>query len=204
MADRYGIAVTTLPNAVRPPAQVAEPPGRDRVLFVGNLTYEPNIDAARDLVLEVLPALRARVSGASVDIVGAYDGRLVDLADHDGVHLAGVVPDVAPWYAGADVIVVPLREGAGTRIKVLEAFSYRRPVVATPAAVAGLAVHDGRSVHLGDTPAALAAQTARLLRAPAEAQRTVDEASAVLAEHYLLDVVAPVARQLLLGADGTD
>ncbi len=201
MTERYGIAVATLPNAVRPPTHVTQPPERDRLLFVGNLTYAPNVDAARDLVVEVLPRLRAHVRGAGVDLVGVYDRRLVDLADHDGVHLAGPVRDVAPWYAGADVVVVPLREGAGTRIKVLEAFAHRRPVVATPAAVAGLAVHDGRSVHLGETPAALAAQAARLVRAPAESRRTVDAASAVLSEHYLLDVVAPLARQLLIGID---
>ena len=115
------------------------------------------------------------------------------------MRFAGAVEDLAPWYAGADVVVVPLREGAGTRIKVLEAFAHRRPVVATPAAVAGLAVVDGRSVHLGTTAGELAAHTARLLTDPDEARRTVDEAEAVLAANYLLDVVAPRARRLLLG-----
>ena len=82
---------------------------------------------------------------------------------------------------------------------MLEAFAHRRPVVATPAAVAGLDVVDGRSVHLGTTAAELAAHTVRLLGSPDEARRTVDEAEAVLSEHYLLDVVVPRARQLLLG-----
>ncbi len=111
----------------------------------------------------------------------------------------GAVADLSPWYAGADVVVVPLREGAGTRIKVLEAFAHRRPVVATPAAVAGLEVVDGRSVHLGASPEELAAHVVRLLRHPDDARRTVDEAEAVLSEHYLLDVVVPRARRLLLG-----
>jgi glycosyltransferase involved in cell wall biosynthesis len=198
MSARYGFAVDTLPNAVIRPAAVSERPGRDRLLFVGNLTYAPNVDAVRDLVTEVLPAVRARVPGVAVDVVGAYDDRLADLAGHDGVHLAGAVAELDPWYAGADVVVVPLREGAGTRIKVLEAFAHRRPVVATPAAVAGLAVVDGHSVHLGTTTAELAAHTVRLLRGPDEARRTVDDAEAVLSEHYLLDVVVPRARRLLL------
>ena len=101
--------------------------------------------------------------------------------------------DLTPWYASADVVVVPLHKGAGTRIKVLEAFAHRRPVVATPAAVAGLDVVDGRSVHLGTTAAELAAHTVRLLAAPDASRRTVDEADAVLSEHYLLDVVVPPA-----------
>jgi glycosyltransferase involved in cell wall biosynthesis len=199
MSERYGFAVDTVPNAVVRPTNYAEAPGRDRLLYVGNLTYAPNVDAVRDLVTEVLPALRARVPGATVDVVGAHDARLADLAGRDGVHLVGAVTDLDPWYAGADVVVVPLREGAGTRIKVLEAFAHHRPVVATPSAVAGLDVVDGRSVHLATTTAGLAAHTARLLRDPDEARRTVDEAEAVLTEHYLLDVVVPRARRLLLG-----
>jgi len=199
MSERYGFAVDTLPNAVRRPASVAEPPGRARLLYVGNLTYGPNIDALRDLATDVLPRVQATVPYATVDVVGAHDSRLADLAGREGVHLAGAVPDVTPWYAGADLVVVPLREGAGTRIKVLEAFAHRRPVVATPAAVAGLEVIDGRSVHLGASAAELAAHTVRLLSVPDEARRTVDEAEAVLAEHYLLDVVVPRARRLLTG-----
>jgi glycosyltransferase involved in cell wall biosynthesis len=199
MSERYGIAVDTLPNAVARPAAATDPPGRDRILYVGNLTYAPNVEAVRDLVVDVIPALRALVPDVTVDVVGAHDERLADLAGHGGVTFTGAVPDVTPWYAGADVVVVPLRRGAGTRIKVLEAFAHRRPVVATPAAVSGLEVADGRSVHLGATAAQLAEHTARLLNTPGEARRTVEEADAVLSEHYLLDVVVPRARRLLTG-----
>jgi glycosyltransferase involved in cell wall biosynthesis len=199
MRARYGFDVATLPNAVARPSIVGEPPGQGRLLYVGNLTYRPNVDAVRDLVTDVFPRVRAAVSRASVDVVGAHDARLADLAGRDGVRLAGAVAEVTPWYEGADVVVVPLREGAGTRIKVLEAFAHRRPVVATPAAVAGLDVVDGRSVHLGSTAAELAAHTVRLLGDPDEARRTAGEADAVLSEHYLLDVVVPRARRLLTG-----
>jgi hypothetical protein len=68
--------------------------------------------------------------------------------------------------------------------------------------VAGLDVVDGISVHLGDSPVALADHAVRLLRDPARSRRTVDEAEAVLAEHYLLDVVVPRARRLLTGDEG--
>jgi glycosyltransferase involved in cell wall biosynthesis len=199
MGERYGFVVDTLPNAVRRPVRVPAPSRGNRLLYVGNLTYGPNVDAVVDLVTDVLPRVRDAVPGATVDVVGAHDDRLADLAARDGVHLAGAVADLGPWYAGADVVVVPLREGAGTRIKVLEAFAHRRPVVATPAAVAGLEVVAGRSVHLGATAGELAAHTARLLGDPEEVHRTVEEAEAVLSEHYLLDVVVPRARRLLTG-----
>ena len=199
MRARYGFEVDTLPNAVQQSPSAPEPPGRHHLLYVGNLTYGPNVDAVRDLITEVLPRVREAVPDATVDVVGAHDHRLADLSARDGVHLVGAVADLTPWYAGADVVVVPLRDGAGTRIKVLEAFAHRRPVVATPAAVTGLEVVDGRSVHLGGSANELAAHTVRLLGAPDEARRTVDEAEAVLSEHYLLDVVVPRARRLLTG-----
>lgn len=200
MRARLGFDVETLPNAVRPvPGPTSAPPGRDRLLYVGNLTYRPNVDAVRALADRVLPAVRRERPRATVDVVGRYDDRLADLAERDAVHLTGAVDDLTPWYSGADVVVVPLPDGAGTRIKVLEAFAHRRPVVATPAAVAGLDVVDGRSVHLGANAPELAARAVHLLRSPDAAQRTVHAAQAVLDEHYRLDVVAPRARRLLIG-----
>jgi glycosyltransferase involved in cell wall biosynthesis len=199
MTARYGFTVDTLPNAVRRPASVREAPAEHRLLYVGNLTYAPNVEAVRELVVVVLPRVRAAGPDATVHVGGAHDDRVAELAGREGVHLAGAVPDLAPSYARADLVVVPLRDGAGTRIKVLEAFAHRRPVVATPAAVSGLEVVDGESVHLGTTPAELAAHAVRLLGDPIEARRTVDRAEAVVAEHYLLDVVVPRARRLLIG-----
>ncbi len=203
LAERHALAsVETVPNVVALPHAVVPIPGHARVLFVGNLTYGPNVDAARFLADRVLPALRRRVPHATVDLVGAHDDRLADLAARPGVRLAGHVADVAPWYAAADVVVAPLRDGAGTRIKVLEAFAHERPVVATPAAVAGLAVRDGVSVLLGDDAEALSLHAALMLTDPARARALVTEASRIVREHYVLDVVAPGLRRLVLGAAG--
>jgi hypothetical protein len=82
---------------------------------------------------------------------------------------------------------------------VLEAFAHRRPVVATPAAVAGLDVVDGRSVLLGADAAALASLVAGVLHDPARAGQIVGEADAVLDDKYRLDVVVSRARRLLIG-----
>jgi glycosyltransferase involved in cell wall biosynthesis len=150
----------------------------------------------------VLPALRLEVRGATVDVVGPYDERLADLTNCAGVRLTGRVPEVGPYYATADVVVVPLRQGAGTRIKVLEAFAHERPVVATPAAVAGIAVRDGATVLLGDDPPTLARHAAALLGDPARAREMVDAASTLVRDHYVLDVVAPEARRLIFGGGG--
>jgi glycosyltransferase involved in cell wall biosynthesis len=77
------------------------------------------------------------------------------------------VADLAPVYADADAVVVPLRAGGGTRIKILEAFVHRRPVVSTSLGAEGLEVEHHRHLLLADTPEDFAAQCARLAGDPA-------------------------------------
>jgi glycosyltransferase involved in cell wall biosynthesis len=169
------------------------------VLYVGNLTYGPNVEAARTLVLDVLPALREFRPDAFVDLVGPHDDRLADLALVNGVRVAGAVPDVAPWYAAADVVVVPMQSGSGTRIKVLEAFAHRRPVVATPLAVAGLNVRDGVDLLVASTIDAIAIATADVIARPERSVQLTSAAFHSFSAHYAPDVIAPVIRRLVLG-----
>jgi glycosyltransferase involved in cell wall biosynthesis len=188
IAARFGLAsVRALPNAIRPPARTTPPPGKRRLLFVGNLTYAPNLEAAHLLAHEILPLVRETHTDATVDLVGPHDG---SIAASPHVRVAGQVADVRAWYEGADVVVAPLLRGGGTRIKVLEAFAHRRPVVATAAAVSGLALRDGREVALGASPAELADRVGALLADPRRAAAMVEAASATLRSHYLQEVVA--------------
>ena len=202
ISRRYGVdQVLAVPNSMRPvpdptPPSTAEP----RLVFVGNLTYRPNLDAASVLVHDVLPLVRRRRPDAMVDLVGPVAPAGLDhLAAVSGVTVAGLVPDVSPWYRRAAVVVVPLRHGAGTRLKVLEAFAQHRPVVATPVAVAGLDVEHGREVLLAETPAGLADAVTDLLEAPDLGVALTRQAAATLAARYVPAVVYPTVRQAVLG-----
>ncbi|MEY2454621.1 MAG: polysaccharide biosynthesis protein PslH [Acidimicrobiaceae bacterium] len=200
VASRYELScVATVPNTVHPPGGVVPAPGGSRVLYVGNLTYGPNVDAARTLALEVLPALRALRPDASVDLVGPHDNRCADLSLVDGVTVAGPVLDVTPWYASADVVVVPLRSGSGTRIKILEAFAHRRPVIATPSAAAGLDVRDGVDLLVASSVDAIARATADVLARPERGARLTSAAFDTFTAHYAPDVVAPIIRRTVFG-----
>jgi hypothetical protein len=188
IAARYGLRpLRVLPNAVRPPAVTSSPPGDQRLLFVGNLTYAPNLEAASVLAHEILPIVRETHPAATLELVGRHDGAL---ASSPHVDVAGHVEDLARCYAGADLVVAPLRRGGGTRIKLLEAFAHRRAVVATPAAVSGLAVRDGHEVALGGSAQEIAAHVGALLEEPRRAAEMVEAAARVLSERYLQDVVA--------------
>jgi glycosyltransferase involved in cell wall biosynthesis len=195
IATRYELrTVVTLPNAVRHAPPLPPPPGNRRLLFVGNLTYPPNLEAAQILVQEILPIVRKRHPDASVDVVGPYAG---GLPETERVRVRGMVDSLEPWYRDADVVVVPLRHGGGTRIKVLEAFAYRRPVVATPRAVAGLAVTDGSDVLVAESAAGLACHISRLFDDGGRGAQLVEHAADTFDTHYALRVIAPLVCNLV-------
>lgn len=170
-ASHPGLDVRVLPNVIRPPGPLAPPPDGEpfTFLFVGNFDYHPNSDAARYFCAQVLPLLRAAAPGPfRVRFVGASPPPTVcALTDEPEVTVTGPVADVTPWYEAAHAVIVPVRAGGGTRIKILEAFAHRRPVVSTAAGAEGLGVTAGRHLLVADSPADFAADCARLMRDPA-------------------------------------
>jgi glycosyltransferase involved in cell wall biosynthesis len=161
LAARYGLpAPAAVPNATWPPAAAHPPAARHDLIFVGNLSYAPNIDAAVWLCEEIMPMLE----GVTLALVGSRPAASVRALAGDRVTVAADVPEVGSWYAGAAVAVAPLRAGGGTRTKVIEALAHGRAVVATSAAVEGLELaEDKRAVLVADTPAAFADACWRLL-----------------------------------------
>lgn len=158
--------VSVIPNSY---PRVDQPRGRvpvrvpPTVLFPGTLRYPPNADAADYLASEVAPALRRLVPDVRIRLVGRGTKALSGLDDPPRLTMVGQVEDIEAELAGADVIVVPLRFGSGTRLKILEAMAHRIPVVSTTLGAEGLGVEDGVHLLLADDPGGLAAACARLL-----------------------------------------
>ena len=182
--------VRVLPNAVRlaAPLPARAPSEPFTLLFVGTLGYAANEDAARTLCDEVLP----RVGGPVRAVVVGSGGSpaLAKLGARPDVELAGQVRDVTPFYEQADAVVVPLRAGGGTRIKILEAFAYGRPVVSTPTGCAGLDVRDGGHLLVGETAEELAEHCRRLIQDPELARALADAASRLVRRSHTIDAVA--------------
>jgi len=180
-------AVRVVPNGVDLAAFAYVEDGRPpaRLVFAGNLGYFPNVDAAAFLARDVLPRVRAAVPGAELRLVGARPARRVRaLAGAAGISLAASVPAMAPELAAATVAVVPLRAGSGLQNKVLEAMAAGTPVVATPRAVAGLALRAGEEVLVADDAAGLAAAAVALLGDPARARAQARAARALVERRY--------------------
>ena len=160
-----------LPNTIRLPASAAPTcaaPDPFTFLFVGNLDYAPNRDALHWLGDTVLPELRRLARGRfRIRIIGSgRPRRLRHLAAIPEFALDGFVESIDAAYAACDAVLAPIRAGGGTRIKILEALAWGRPIVATPAGAAGLELVDGNELLLAEDAANFAAACARLMADP--------------------------------------
>jgi polysaccharide biosynthesis protein PslH len=132
------------------------------LLYTGLMSYEPNVEAVVYFVGEVLPLIRQRLPDATLHIVGAKpDGAVLKLAsDRAVVH--GFVPDTRPFFRDATVVVVPLLEGGGTRLKILEAAACAKGIVSTSVGAEGLDFEHGRELLIADSAADFSKAVIRL------------------------------------------
>ena len=168
-----------------------------RFLFVGSLSYFPNVDAITRFSLQVLPAIRAAADRpVGLDIVGGglkpRIGR--QLSRCPGVRLRGYLPNIADAYRVADAVVVPLSGGGGTRIKVLEAFAYGRCVVSTPLGVEGIELDVDRHVVVGEGVEGLLAASLSVVRDPALRRSRAEHARLLVQERYSQTSLGDVLR----------
>jgi len=193
--------VAVVPNGVDPSLLSYRPRAKESGVFAftGALTYAPNYDAATCLCRDILPALRTRFGDVRLRITGSTDG--VDLSEFSGargVEFTGYVDDIRPVVSSAWALVVPLRYGGGTRVKILEAMALGTPVVSTPMGAEGLDVIDGTHILLGDDVAELVEQTTRLLADPGLAARIADNARELVRERYQWPSIAERFEGLLV------
>jgi glycosyltransferase involved in cell wall biosynthesis len=186
-----GATVHVIPLGIEPRSTALDPAGEEgTIVFVGSFVHPPNLDAAFQLVREILPLVRRRHTGARAYVVGDRPpAELVALATPEVV-VTGRVDQVEPYLERAAVVVAPLRQGGGMRVKVLEALAAGKALVATPLAVAGLDVSDGKQVLVAGTPAAFADAVSGLLDDPAARRALGLEARAWALEQPGWDAVA--------------
>jgi polysaccharide biosynthesis protein PslH len=142
------------------------------IVFTGSMDYPPNIDAAVWFADEILPGLRERLPQLRFVVVGRRPPAEVQaLATRPGIEVTGVVDDVRPYLADALALVVPLRSGGGTRLKILQAMSMACPVVSTTLGAEGLAVADSENILLADTPRHFIDSVVKLANSPELAAR---------------------------------
>jgi glycosyltransferase involved in cell wall biosynthesis len=157
------------------------PGDEDRVLFFGHFGYEANRRGIERFLAEGWPeVLRARPQARLALAGGGLDGSLPRV---DGVDVLGRVADLAAVVGAARAVVVPIWEGGGTRLKVLEALAAARAVVSTPLGASGVGFEHGRHGLLAESPIALGGALVRVLADPGQAS-TLGREGRILAERF--------------------
>lgn len=134
------------------------------VMFTGSMDWEANIDAMEYFCKEIWPRVLSAVPEARFQIVGRNPHPRVKRLASSSVQVTGTVPAVIDYLKDASVVVVPLRIGGGTRLKIFEAMAMAKPVVSTSIGAEGLDVKHGRDIVLSDNPSDFSHCVVKLLR----------------------------------------
>jgi glycosyltransferase involved in cell wall biosynthesis len=151
------IVAPIVPSSSHPPT----------ILHLGTMFWPPNVNGVMWFAREVMPLVWAEVPEARFVVVGKNPPTEVQaLAADLRVEVAGYVADPQPYLMAADAFVVPLFSGGGMRVKILDAWLWGLPIVATPIGAEGIALRDGENILIAGDAAAFAAATVRVLLDP--------------------------------------
>jgi len=140
-------------------------PSQPTVLFVGNFKWLPNKDAAKFLTYKIWPKIKKRMSQAKLWIVGKNPtAEIINLSKKKDVQVDANIEDIRDAFGNASILLAPIRNGRGTKYKVLEAMASRLPVVTTPLGIEGLDVKAGKQVLVAKNADLLMKKTVKLLK----------------------------------------
>lgn len=187
-ADAPSATTVVIPNAADveylQPRQTDPAPDGCTVLFFGLLATVPNVDGVVYFLREIWPLISAARPDARFVIIGAAPAPAIRAHAGPGVTIVGPVDDLRPHLAAADAIVVPLRLGSGTRLKILEAWAMARPVVSTTLGAEGLEAVPGRHLLIADNPSDFARSVLRVLGDPGLGNELGRAGRALVSERY--------------------
>lgn len=196
--------IAVVPNTVDGdrPARAEPPPGGPVLVYPAAFGYPPNRAAVRWLLDEIFPALLAVLPGARLVLVGSEPTDEMRAAARDPrIEVTGFVPDTAAFFGSATVVPVPLREGGGTRFKVLEALAAGVPVVSTAKGVEGLELSPGEDHVRAETTSEFVEAIARLADDPEARRRLAERGREVVAERFSFEVARRAVGSALAALD---
>lgn len=161
-----------------------------KILFTGNMDYAPNVDAVVHFVEDILPLIRKEIPDVEFIIAGQRPVEKVLNLAGPGVTVTGFIPDLSQVYREAAIVVAPLRFGAGTQNKVLEAMATGIPVVSRNIGFKGLGAAQGEGVFLALTEKDFANTCLQLLKDRELRRETGRKGQALIQRHFDWNAVA--------------
>jgi glycosyltransferase involved in cell wall biosynthesis len=177
--------IQVIPNGVDTAAYGAVPQGEGTdLLFVGSMDYHANEEAVIWFAAEIWPRIANDFPALNFVIAGRNPSATVRALASERITVTGTVDDVVPYYQKAFAVIVPLRVGGGTRLKILEAMAAGTPVISTRLGAEGLDVVDGEQILFADTPEQMQAAVNRLRADPSLRLRLSEAGRNLVRERY--------------------
>jgi succinoglycan biosynthesis protein ExoO len=177
------VRVILAPGTRTPEAPQTTPGSPYRLLFVGSRTA-PNSDGLAWFLGEVWPTIAAAAPATRLDVVGTVAADFAGERLPEGVRMHGLVPQLAPFYARAGIVIAPLRFGSGLKIKLVEALAWGKPMVVSPVTLQGVEEACGSAVMLAESAAGFAAAVLSLQQDEGLRERLSQAARAAVAAHF--------------------
>ncbi|MDR3724607.1 MAG: glycosyltransferase family 4 protein [Terracidiphilus sp.] len=194
-SNGVGIPIYVIPNGFDAPSEepVRAPATPPRIGFVGLYDYGPNRDGIDWFVRTCWPLIRQQIPGVRLRLAGKDTHGALNCNDPQ-IDKLGWIEDADAEMASWSAMIVPIRGGGGTRIKIAHGFSRKCPVVSTTFGAYGYDVADGRELYLADTPEAFAQACIRTIREPESAAQMAGRAWQRFLENWTWDAIRPLVR----------
>lgn len=169
---------------------IIKKPDKPTVLFVGNFKWLPNKDAALFLTKEIWPIIKRRIPQARLWIVGKNPTPEIKALTKDDIKIDEKIEDIRDAFGQASVLLAPIRNGRGTKYKVLEAMATGLPVVTTPLGIEGIEGKEGKEVLVAEGAEGLAKQTIKLLENQTLGENIAKKARSLVKEKYNWQIIS--------------
>ena len=193
LQDNPCLSIKVIPNGVDTkkylPLSTHFQTSTPTLLFVGNMEYAPNIDAMLYFTENIFPRIRQTYDVIDLIIAGKNPPKEILNLEGNCIHVYPD-PNVYQYYSRSWVVVVPLRAGSGTRLKILEAMALGRPVVSTSIGCEGLKVTDGENISIADDPNLFAEKVIHHLKMDEFSKIIVNNARKLVVDTYDWDIIA--------------
>lgn len=186
LSEIQGAKVDVLPNGVDTKTFISSKQGyiKNRILFTGNMDYAPNVDAVQYFVHHIFPIIQNEIPEVEFIIAGQRPVPRVRELESQQVKVTGFIENLAQEYAKAHVVVSPLRIGAGTQNKVLEALSMDIPVVTTFVGYEGLGLPEGIGALPSNDADEFAHNVIRILKDDAFRSQMASEGGNIIRDNF--------------------